>query len=80
MNRWTYHYSSNRLRWPSIHPKQRALSGASGNVTGGMPDAFLASLSQTPSDVAWCSSGHASHAAWDSKARVEWSFRAGGTT
>ena len=59
VKRWRYQVSSMPLSWPSIQPKHSATSTASAYVTVGMPEPFLAILSQIPPDVACSASSHA---------------------
>jgi hypothetical protein len=44
--------SSSLPFWPSIQPKQSAISSASGYDSPGVPEPFLAILSHTPGELA----------------------------
>jgi hypothetical protein len=62
VNRSNQKESSNDAACESIQPKQRAVSTASEEDTDWMPEFFLANFINTPSDLSWFSSSHASQA------------------
>src|SRR5215208_4183617 len=62
VNRSNQCWVSKLSAWLSIQPYHRATSRASAKETVSNPEPFLASLSHSLSEVAWCSSSHVSHA------------------
>src|ERR1700733_7508778 len=54
VKRWPHHPSALDLVWPSIQPKQRAVSSACVWVIEGRAFSFLANSNHRPRDPAWC--------------------------
>jgi hypothetical protein len=63
VKRWHHHPSAPDLVWPSIQPKQRAVSRACAWVIEGRSFSFLANSNHRPRDPAWCFSSQSCQAA-----------------